>query len=130
MRFHLFFLLAAVAVACETVIPQPPTADVVEEGDRIYIVDQDGKSWDVTHAVKRYNMLPENFQFGLGVNAIRPIIDPEMLCPGESGYPRADERIVIATVINGDARAYLIDDLNAHEVVDDTIGGVPLAVGW
>jgi hypothetical protein len=37
---------------------------------------------------------------------------------------------VIGVVINGDARAYPLSTLSAHEIVDDDIGGQPVAVTW
>lgn len=35
---------------------------------------------------------------------------------------------VLGVVVNGEARAYPLAMLNAHEVVNDTLGGVPIAV--
>ncbi len=37
---------------------------------------------------------------------------------------------VIGVVINGDARAFPLATLNVHEVVDDVVGGQPVAVTW
>ncbi len=37
---------------------------------------------------------------------------------------------VIGVVINGDARAFPLATLNVHEIVDDVIGGQPVAVTW
>ncbi len=123
--FALFLL------ACDSVIPVPPVATVVEESDRLIIVDSDGKQWDVTHAFRAYGMIPREFQFGLGKDVIRPLIEPRMIRPGQNGYPAPDdERIVIGVSLNGDDRAYAIDDLNAHEVVNEVYGGQPVAVGW
>jgi hypothetical protein len=103
--------------------PDPP----VEE--RILLTDRTGKQWDITHAVKVYGMQPENFQFGLGPNAIRPINDPAMVSAGQPGYPDDGAAIdVIGTSINGDARAYPVQALAGHEVANDAAGGVPIAV--
>ena len=49
--------------------------------------------------------------------------------------PEADAQMqpsdrVIGVSINGDHRAYSIAHLSGHEVVNDTIGGVPVAVTW
>lgn len=40
-----------------------------------------------------------------------------------------DER-VIGLVINGDARAYPIPILSSHEIVNDIVGGEPVAITW
>jgi hypothetical protein len=40
-----------------------------------------------------------------------------------------DER-VIGLIINGDARAYPINILSSHEIVNDVVGGEPVAITW
>jgi hypothetical protein len=118
-------------VGCSTSAPEEPKADVVSENGRIFIVDRTGKKWDVTHAVRNYGFVASEFQFGLGPNAIKPILNPEMIPPGGPGYPRDDDTfLVIGTAIEGDSRAYRIDHLNGHEVVDEQFGDVHVAVGW
>jgi hypothetical protein len=95
----------------------------------IFITDQTGKRWEITHAVHVYNMQPENFRYGLGPYAITPINDPEMISPGEPGYPDDTSSIqVIGTNVNGDARAYSTSVLSSHEVVNDIVGGEPVSV--
>jgi hypothetical protein len=37
---------------------------------------------------------------------------------------------VLVTSINGEERAYSVAQLGIHEVVNDTLGGVPIAVTW
>lgn len=44
-----------------------------------------------------------------------------------SKYVVSDDR-VIGLVVNGTSRAYPLQVLNVHEVVNDTVGGVPVAV--
>ena len=41
----------------------------------------------------------------------------------------SDER-VLGVSINGDHRAYPLNLLSRHEIVNDTVGGVPVAVTW
>ena len=41
-----------------------------------------------------------------------------------------DEAWVLGVVIDGRARAYSLDLLNAHEVVNDSIGGTNFAAVW
>ena len=104
---------------------------VKNEGDRIFIVDQTGKEWDITHAVRNYAFSPTEFQFGLGPRAIRPILNPQFATAGHPSYPADDfDGVVIGTEIGGDSRAYRLSDLNAHEVVDDKFGDLHVAVGW
>lgn len=42
----------------------------------------------------------------------------------------ADTDLVIGVAIDGDARAYSIPHLSSHEIVNDTVGGRPIAVTW
>ncbi|MCH7825850.1 MAG: DUF3179 domain-containing protein, partial [Acidobacteria bacterium] len=42
----------------------------------------------------------------------------------------ADDSVVLGVVIDGQARAYSIRLLNAHEVVNDTIGETNFAAVW
>lgn len=97
--------------------------------DPIIITDQLGKEWDITNAVLRHGMAVHAWGHGLGQGAIRPFIDPRMVGPGHVNYPEPLEVFIVLGVENaGDARAYRLEDLYSHEVVDDTLGGAPLAV--
>ena len=123
--------LLAVVSGCSSTAPEEQRAEVVTQNGKIFIVDRTGKHWDVTHAVEEYGFVANQFQFGLGPNAIRPILNPEMVSPGESGYPGAGETfLIIGTTIGGESRAYRISHLNFHEVVDESFGDVHVAVGW
>ncbi|NJO19997.1 MAG: DUF3179 domain-containing protein [Spirulinaceae cyanobacterium RM2_2_10] len=44
--------------------------------------------------------------------------------------PFADDELVIGIVVNGEAKAYPLGILNWHEIVNDTVGGVNLAVTY
>ncbi|MEI6473854.1 MAG: DUF3179 domain-containing (seleno)protein [Planctomycetota bacterium] len=44
-------------------------------------------------------------------------------------YVVSNDRVA-GVVVNGEARAYPLDVLNAHEVINDTLGGVPIAVSY
>ena len=49
------------------------------------------------------------------------------LLAGGSG---PDDALVLGVSINGDSRAYYIPTLSRVEIVNDTVGGQPLAVTW
>lgn len=99
--------------------------------DRISIVDRTGKAWDITHGVNELGLEPERFQYGLGPFAITPIVDPDMLTPGDQDYPDLSETTrVIGLERSGEARAYPISVLRRHEIADDVIAGEALAVGY
>lgn len=97
----------------------------------IIITDQDGKDWDITHAVNEYGMHVGGWQYGLGQNTIQPILFPDRTCPGDAGHPGSDQVfIVLGVSANGVDRGYRIRDLLFTEVVDDIVGGAHLAVTY
>ena len=112
------------------VLPSDDDEEEEDEEENIYIIDRTGKQWDITHAVKVYNFVPEDFQFGLGPFAITPIINPEMLSPGDPGFPAPDATRVIGTTINGDIRAYPLETLVFHEIVDENFEDIHVAVAF
>lgn len=119
-------LLAACAVpACEfsdTDIEETPL-------ERVLIRDADGRLWDVTQAVARFGFDPGGFLYGLGAFAVTPIIAPATAAPGDSGYPAGTEDFgVIGVAAGGASRAYRLDDLLDVEVVDDTLGAMPVVI--
>ncbi len=131
MRPFLWFWMVGL-LACNLSPNDPPQrSKVMEEDEMIFIVDATGKKWDVTHAVRRYGFDPNKFQYGLGPFAIRPIIDPNMLSPGDPGYPEDREAfLVIGTRVEGEARAYPLDVMITHEIVDDQFGETYVAVAY
>lgn len=63
-------------------------------------------------------------------DAIPAILDPEFLTPQQAaGQMRSTER-VMGVFLNGEARAYPINMLSVHEIVNDTVGSVPIAVTY
>ena len=61
-------------------------------------------------------------------DSIKPIYDPTFLPVAEANYQ--DDELVIGIEINGEAKAYAIGPLNGREMVNDTLGGVPILVTW
>ena len=47
-----------------------------------------------------------------------------------AGGSDPDDALVLGVSINGDSRAYYIPTLSRVEIVNDTVGGQPLAVTW
>ena len=66
---------------------------------------------------------------GVLPDGIPDIRNPTMLTPDEAAFLAPDER-VFGVAINGDARAYPLRIANAHEMVNDVVGGEPIALSW
>lgn len=107
--------------------------DIVEDEEAIFIVDRTGRRWDITHAVKEYGFNPGGFQFGLGVDAIPPLVNPVMLEPGDEGYPdpeRDGDMLVMGVALQGIERAYPLTAMINHEVVDTDFDSMFVAVSY
>ena len=61
-------------------------------------------------------------------DAIFPVYDP-LFMPAEPASLPPDE-LVIGVEINGESKAYPVSPLNFREMVNDTVGGVPVLVTW
>ena len=61
-------------------------------------------------------------------DSIPPIDDPEFVAVAEAGL--GDDEPVVSVIIDGDARAYPLSMLLWHEIVNDTVGGVPILVSF
>ena len=66
----------------------------------------------------------------LGFDAIPAILEPSFVTPSEAeDWMDADEQ-VLGLSVNGEHRAYPMRMLSRHEIVNDVVGGVSVAVTW
>ena len=99
---------AAFATILFTLTPRPAQA----EREVVTTIDGD----DV------YRLLPPD-----RIPAIR---DPEFVTGNDADRQMLAQEPVLGLVIDGDVRAYSLWQLDAHEIVNDVVGGVPVAVTW
>ena len=66
----------------------------------------------------------------LGKDGIPAILDPQFVSGAEAAEQMVDSERVLGVSINGDHRAYPLNQLSRHEIVNDEVGGVPVAVTW
>lgn len=60
-----------------------------------------------------------------------PAIDnPQFYSATEADTEYAPDELVLGVSIDGDHRAYSTGLLSGHEIVNDTVGGRPIAVTW
>jgi hypothetical protein len=105
-------LAGVVAIAGRHSIVRHPTGEVLESG---------GSAFDPIRSDEIQSILPQD--------AIPALIKPAYLTASQAS-DIYDQEEVIGVVVNGDARAYPLSTLSAHEIVDDDIGGQPVAVTW
>lgn len=72
--------------------------------------------------------LPSTFQRILPRGRIASIDSPRFVTAEEARLP--PDAWVLGVVIGGEARAYSLNLLNRHEVVNDRIGGKTFAAVW
>ncbi len=66
---------------------------------------------------------------GVPPDGIPDLRDPETLTAAEATYLLDSDR-VFGLTINGESRAYPLRIVNAHEMVNDTVGGEPISLMW
>lgn len=63
-------------------------------------------------------------------DAIPAILQPEFVSVQAAGSQLMDAEPVIGLVVGGERRAYPVNMLSRHEIVNDVVGGEPVAVTW
>lgn len=66
------------------------------------------------------------------VRAFDPITDPQIAEADEAGKWVKDTELILGLVVNGNARAYPINQLTSptREIINDSIGGRYIAATW
>ena len=63
-------------------------------------------------------------------DAIRAIFSPNFFTPDEAVNQYRDTDLVIGVSVGDEHRAYNVAYLSGHEIVNDVVGGKPIAVTW
>ena len=79
-------------------------------------------------ACAQENTVPDDFERIIPRGAIAAVNDPKYVSAEKAKIE--DDSFVLGVVINGQARAYSLNLLNAHEVVNDEIGETKFAAVW
>ena len=72
--------------------------------------------------------LPDDFERLIPRGSIPSIDDPRFVTAAEAEI--ADDAWVLGVAIGGEAKAYSLNLLNRHEVVNDRVGDRPVAAVW
>jgi hypothetical protein len=79
----------------------------------------------VAHEIR----LEEILWGGVPKDGIPALTNPPLIAPAEASYLTPDE-LVFGVAIAGDARAYPLRILDWHEMLNDVVGGVPVALAY
>ena len=123
---------AKASVAAPASEPQEETAPVIVEPDPDYRRALAGArfrtfGWetDFSRHTVSYDEITSG---GPPRDGIPPIDSPSFVSPDSAEEWLADKEPVIALEVNGDSRAYPLQILTWHEIVNDEVGGVPVTV--
>jgi len=75
------------------------------------------------------DLRPSDIVTVLPKDAIPAIMSPSFDEAGKASWLRHDS-VVVGMSIAGESRAYPVSILSRHEIVNDKLGGVPIAVTW
>jgi hypothetical protein len=128
VRTRVFRALALAALLLLPVAPLTKSA-IADDDDEATAPVVWSREFPKTDFSKRAVPLSEITSGGPSRDGIPPIDRPRFLPVDEVRAVR-DREPVIVVDLNGDARAYPIQILVWHEIVNDTVGGVPVAVTY
>lgn len=108
---------------------QPPS-EYVAWKENLYSAIDPRFAWFLRPAREFSRIDPAEIVWG-GVlpDGILDLRNPKFLDAGEQAFMNPDDR-VFGVEINGDARAYPLRIVNAHEMVNDVVGGEPISLMW
>lgn len=66
----------------------------------------------------------------LPAGTIPAILNPTFVAGTQASAQMSEDEPVMGLVVNGEAKAYSLWQLDAHEIVNDTIGETPIAATW
>jgi hypothetical protein len=107
--------------------PAPQPANIMTEDDRPTQLRSITASWDTNwnrHTIDYEEILSG----GPPRDGIPSIDEPNFISPAEASGWLAGNEPVVALELKGEVRAYPLQILIWHEIVNDTVGGVPVVV--
>lgn len=117
-------LIAAAAAACGGDSHRGASGDRALGGDTPRFSTYGWSTDFSTHSVPYYEIVPG----GPGKDGIPAVDEPKFIGFAEADEFLVDREPVVALEIAGDARAYPLQILIWHEVVNDVVGGVPVVI--
>ena len=145
LQFYIFFIIVLMW-ACDTKQQGAETnaqsnsehnkgRPVAIENDKIFMEDGRKMLWggqdstwhfDITNST----LVDSQYHYGIGREHFDALIEPEFTTLEQADEKYNDEDRFLLLEINGEARAYGIDLLTHHEVVNDNVGGKPVMAAY
>ncbi len=138
-------LLGLIAVACGESAPvdlapgalvdpdDSQSAAASADGSELAAIDPDREDdftapFALLNPTGQKTVNPDEYRKLIARDVIVPVYEPRYVGPEEANL--VDQELVLAVEINGEAKAFPIGLLRSREIVNDTIGGVPLLITW
>ena len=130
-----YYRLETYGVGIGERVDGPPKVVETDDGRRLLWAGgprdiEKGQWFDVTGAPIK----SDEFQYGIGKDTIPAIEEPRFVpiadIPRLRRFGINNRTDVFGYVHNGEAKAYPIRIMDQHELVNDTVGGKPVTVGW
>lgn len=127
-----------ILVACSSAENTPSNTAVSESSESVMPSDTSTLDTDPTDQepdpTEEETVIPEERDYQIVTllprDAIPAIDNPTFLSLEDADQVYSPDELVIGVEFEGEARAYSIPLLSRHEIVNDTVGGVKIAVTW
>jgi len=111
------------------IVSQEQDASQIQEQGISQIQDEPKFKIQVTKGVKHIIPLDKIKSGGVPKDGIPSIDRPDFATASDANF-MSDNDLVLGLIINGEARAYPLFILVWHEIVNDIVGGIPVAVTY
>ena len=115
-----------------TVIEKPKRQrPIAFNNGKIFEVDGEkmlygGKDSTQHFNITDYDLKDEQFHYGIGRERFPALLDPEFISVEEANSIWADSTRFLLAYSGNDVKAYSVEDLTHHEVVNDVLNGEPI----
>lgn len=92
----------------------------------LYGGQEDAEHFDITD----YELKDEQFHYGIGREAFPAILEPEFISVEEADTIWEEDARFLVAFKGNDVKAYSIEDLTRHEVVNDELDGQPIMAAY
>jgi len=101
---------------------------IFSDNDKKYMYGGEDSTWnfDVTNGV----LIDTQYHYGIGREAFHALIDPEFINIEEADSSFIDTAAFLFLQIENEKRAYSIELLTHHEIVNDVVNGEPIMAAY
>ena len=138
-------LLSLVAVACSEAPPADLASGALPDSDNsrlaattsdspaLAAINPDSQAdfsapFDILNPTGQKTVDPRAYRKLIARDVIVPVYEPRYVGPEEANL--VDQELVMGVEVNGESKAFPIGLIRNREIVNDTIGGVPLLITW